>query len=805
MEFARRSLRSCVLPALVGVSALILARPAMAQTSGAETIREALAYQRNTPVSANLGKNVTVRGVLIVSPIRLEKSAALADIQDATGGVTVYSPNPALLSKNIHRGDELQVTGKIQDFKGQTEILVANFKDLGPGSLPGPRDALAGNIIGVRYLGTLVRVEGKIRMGKDSEGRPAIILSDRSGEIPIYGGGFSLRDQYVLRQVERGGTATVVGIANYYAPKGGLATSGYRLIPREPEDVVFHPAPSYWVLAADVGVAFLILALIYVTIRRQHATRRALEMAKLVENLRYSEKALRKSEQRYRHLYDSNLAGLFHTTLDGRILNCNESFARMFGYGSPDEVKATPLGAHEFYANPGERKEFLAKLGDKKSLTNVETRLKRKDGSAIWVIENVSLVEGDNGAFDIIEGTVVDITERKQLEEQLRQTQKMEAIGKLAGGVAHDLNNLLTVINGNSELLVEMLGQNRGANSSLGQIKKASDQAADLIRQLLAFSRMQVLQPKVLDLNSVIAETAKMLPRLLREDIEVVFSRGAGLGRVKADQNQINQILFNLATNARDAMPKGGKLTIETANVDISEEDARMHPDACAGRHVTFSVTDTGTGMSAETQSRMFEPFFTTKEPGKGTGLGLATVYGVVRQSGGSIRVQSEPGRGTTIKIYLPRVKDKAARLNGNGSRAPLPQGNETILLVEDQPGIRELARMFLEGLGYTVLESTDGAEALEIARRHDGEIHLVLTDVVMPKMGGYELAAQMASLRPDARLVYMSGYVESASQGTEEAQRSQFHLQKPFSMESLARSVYEALHAESCVTISAD
>jgi PAS domain S-box-containing protein len=591
--------------------------------------------------------------------------------------------------------------------------------------------------------------------------------------------------------------ATIIGVANYTWPGKEFSQSGYRLIPRDSSDFVFRPVPPYKLIATGLAFLFFILLGMYLAFRRRAAEQQAREMAALVVNLRQSEKALRQSEQRYRLLFERNLAGLYHSTLDGRILNCNESFARMFGYASREEVLALLGGAHEFYSNPSERESFMSELLKKKILMNLEVRFRRKDGSPAWVLENASLLDSDGDTPALIEGTVIDITERKHLEEQCRQAQKMEAVGRLAGGLAHDFNNLLTIISGNSELLLDRIDPAKPPHKNASQIKKAADQAADLIRQLLAFSRMQVLQPKVLDLNRVLSETAKMLPRLLLEDIEVVLLPGASLGRVKADQNQIDQIILNLAVNARDAMSQGGKLTIETANADLDESYARLHSPAKPGKYVMLAVTDTGVGMDAETQAHVFEPFFTTKEPGRGTGLGLATVYGIVKQSGGWIWVCSEVGRGTTVKIYLPRIEETVPAGTSNEFRASLPRGTETILLVEDQDGIRDLARPFLEDSGYKVLEASHGEAALQMARQYKGEIDLLLTDVVMPKMNGHVLAQRMVAMRPGLRVLYMSGYAEYVSAPDQGSSDGGFRLQKPFSMGTLANKVREVLNAK--------
>ena len=390
----------------------------------------------------------------------------------------------------------------------------------------------------------------------------------------------------------------------------------------------------------------------------------------------------------------------------------------------------------------------------------------------------------------------LDITDRKQLEEQLRQAQKMEAVGRLAGGIAHDFNNLLMVIQGYSDLLVERLPGADPLRRNAEQIQMASQRASSLTRQLLAFSRKQMLAPKILNVQSVVAEMEKILRRLIGEDIQLETSSVPDLGLVRADRSQIEQVILNLAVNARDAMPQGGRLTIETANVEL--DSSYSHPPAVLspGRYVMLAVTDNGCGMDAETQAHVFEPFFTTKEKGKGTGLGLATVYGVVKQSGGYVWVYSEPGRGTSFKIYLPRIEETAVPAGRDGkSETQIPQcGSETILLVEDEKGVRELAREYLASSGYTVIEAEDGHTALELAAMHVGQIHLLLTDVVMPGISGRELAERVSQIRPGIKIIYMSGYTDQAVVHHGILQNDAVLLQKPFTLMTLAGKLREML-----------
>ena len=402
-------------------------------------------------------------------------------------------------------------------------------------------------------------------------------------------------------------------------------------------------------------------------------------------------------------------------------------------------------------------------------------------------------------AFDVMRCSLQqNAAEKEKLESQLRQAQKMDALGRLAGGVAHDFNNLLTVIRGHSELLLDHIPAGDSLHNHSKQILKTADRAASLTRQLLAFSRMQVLQPKVLDANELIADLGKLLRRLVREDIEFSLRLGDSLGRFKADPGQVEQVLLNLTVNASDAMPLGGKLIIETQNVVVEEGRPRRVPSPGPGHYVLLSVTDTGHGMDGTIKARVFEPFFTTKEPGKGTGLGLATVYGVVKQSGGHILLDSEPGKGTRFELYFPRTEESAENYSTDAQRigAKSKSPRETILIVEDEKEVRELASEFLSAAGYGVLTATDGLDALATAERLGTSIHLVLTDMVMPKMRGLELAQRLRTLLPRVKIAYMTGYLEK-NDSAEELLEDSYFLQKPFSREALVNLVKHAFVAE--------
>lgn len=385
-------------------------------------------------------------------------------------------------------------------------------------------------------------------------------------------------------------------------------------------------------------------------------------------------------------------------------------------------------------------------------------------------------------------------SERRHLQEQYQQGQKMEGIGRLAGGVAHDFNNLLTVINGYSEMLLNQPRLDEPTRNLLREIHKAGGRAAGLTQQLLAFSRKQILQPKVLDLNAVVTETEKMLRRMIGEDIELAVIPSEDLGRVMADRSQIEQVLINMAVNARDAMPQGGKLTMETGNVFLDKDYTETHPEVKPGPYVMLALTDTGCGMDKATQARIFEPFFTTKEQGKGTGLGLATVYGIVKQTEGHVEVYSEVGIGTTFKVYLPAVESCLPSGKSHPGLRVMPPGTETILLTEDEDGVRSLAKMALENCGYTVLEANEGTQALEVASKQTQPIHLLVTDVVMPRMSGREVAEKLRTTKPEIKVLYLSGYTDDAvvRHGIVAAEHD--FLQKPFTPADLATKVRQVL-----------
>jgi len=544
--------------------------------------------------------------------------------------------------------------------------------------------------------------------------------------------------------------------------------------------------------------------------RLPSALRSALEKVKTIEEKQNAEAALRKSEEQYRLIAENTSDLICMVDWHGKYTYLSPSYRDVLGYAPESLIGQNSL----LLLHPEDRRkaqaEALRSVSHHGATDAIELRAKHKNGN--WkVFETlVNWTYDSQGKRQYGIFVSRDITDRKQAEltlreseeklraseDQLRMSQKLEAIGQLAGGVAHDFNNLLTVISGYSELVLNRLSQGDDNRGKVEEIKRAADRAASLTRQLLAFSRKQVLQPKLFDLNHLVSDITKMLRRLIGEHIEMTTVIGEP-APINADPGQIEQVLMNLVVNARDAMPNGGRLTIETARVEIDETYASTHLSVQTGSYVMLAVSDTGFGIDPETQKHIFEPFFTTKEQGKGTGLGLSTVYGIVKQSGGHIWLYSEPAQGTVFKIYLPVAANTQTEANATLVPADLPRGTETILIVEDEPQIRKLAFDCLAYCGYDVISSGNGTEALELLGRLKRPVDLVLTDVVMPKLSGRELSERILAIQPSAKVLFMSGYTNDAVVNHGILDGASSFIQKPFTLESLVRRVRQVLDSD--------
>lgn len=506
------------------------------------------------------------------------------------------------------------------------------------------------------------------------------------------------------------------------------------------------------------------------------------------------EEALRLAEEKYRGIFDNAVLGIFQSTPDGRYLSVNQAMARMYGYSSPQEMVAAVTDVEsQVYVDPSQRRAFIHLLQKQGVVQDFVYETYCKDGSRGWASVNAREVRDASGKLIYYEGTQQDITDRKRLEAQFEHAQKMEAVGRLAGGIAHDFNNILGVIIGYCDLTMDQARSIQPVARNISRVKQAADRAASLTKQLLAFSRRQMLYPQVIDLNKVVWNATEMLKRIVCEDIEVSVNASAGLGLVKVDLGQMEQILMNLAVNARDAMPSGGKIIIETSNVTLDETHPQLYAPIVPGPYVMLSFGDTGCGMDEGTFSRIFEPFFTTKAPGKGTGLGLATVYGIVQQSNGYIWAYSEPGQGATFKIYFPRVEDRESASRSEAA-AEIKGGTETILLVEDEEALRDIAVILLETAGYTVFSAENATAAVNLIQTTDKRIDLAVTDVIMPDMNGPELGSRLLELRPGIKVLYVSGYAGDHIARYKHSLTEGSLLAKPFTKESLLTKVRSVL-----------
>jgi PAS domain S-box-containing protein len=525
-------------------------------------------------------------------------------------------------------------------------------------------------------------------------------------------------------------------------------------------------------------------------------------IARDITERKRAEEALRTEKQRFEILLENAPFGVIMIDKEGNFKYVNSKFIELFGYDFND----IPNGREWFrkaYPDPEYRHDVIETWINDSNISEPEEKIPRiftvtcKDRTKKIIRFITVQLEGGEYLMSSEDITLIQRAEEEKaaLAEQLRQSQKMEAIGRLAGGIAHDFNNLLTVIRGYSQLSLLELKADDKLRENIEEVQRATQRATDLTRQLLAFGRRQIMEMKILDLNALLKDLDKMLRRVIGEDIELTYLLANDIGKVKIDPGQIEQVILNLAVNARDAMPSGGKLTIETSNAELDEAYAHTHIGSKPGRYVMLSVSDTGVGMTPEIRERAFDPFFTTKEKGKGTGLGLSTCYGIVKQSGGNIWAYSEPGRGTTFKIYLPWLEEFPKETKDKPEAAEIHKGTETILAVEDEIEVRKLVAQILKGQGYTVIEASDGEEAIKVAQKNSGnKIHLLLTDVVMPGMSGRQLAVTLGLQHPNMKILYMSGYTDNAIVHHGVLEEGVNYIQKPFTLDALARKVREVL-----------
>ncbi|MBK9088898.1 MAG: MASE1 domain-containing protein [Holophagales bacterium] len=579
-------------------------------------------------------------------------------------------------------------------------------------------------------------------------------------------------------------------------------------------DAVMPPAPHHGLTLCwstpirDSGGGVLGVFAIYTRERRGPdagelaLAERAAALAGIAVERERRVEALRRSEDLLASINRNVSEGLYRRTSGGDLIYVNLAFARMFGYDSPEAVLAEPDGMR--FVDPGRRDEVRSALAEGGRVQNEEVRFRRRDGSDFWGLVSITGVHGEEGFLTHEDGVIADVTARKALEEQFRQSQKMEAVGKLAGGVAHDFNNLLTVVLGHAEDIGVSSAPADPVRAHAREIESAARRGAGLTRQLLAYSRQQLLRPQVLDLTEVVDELGGMLRRLIGEDVRLVTRHVSGRLWVRVDKSQLEQVIVNLAVNARDAMPSGGMLRIETSAADVGEAEAGADADLPSGAYAVLSVQDTGTGMSPEVRGRAFDPFFTTKGPGQGSGLGLSTVLGIVKQSGGAVRLESAVGSGTVAWIHLPRIDEPPIEPKEIPVEASACPVERTVLLAEDEPAVRMMVREALVRGGFRVLEAEDGEEGLAVSRAHGGAVDLLVTDIVMPNLGGRELAARLLVERPGLRVLFMSGYSNDARELGELVGSTGDLLRKPFSLRELVERARAALPPREDVTSAA-
>ena len=725
---------------------------------------------------------VYVTGIVTDGSHDVGSGNSLANLQEASSGITLFGVHSVLPPGSLHLGDVVVARGRISQYRGMEELMVDEVRKTGSTQPPAPRDVLAAQLLGEEYSGCLVRVTGQLAVGPKGD----VTLRDRSGEVPVYLFHSFFQDTSFMQRLLQGGPVEIVGLARQRVEQGQPPNSGYLISPRDEQDFHFGPLPKYRQMV--LGGLLVLGAFIYLWVRRRAAEKRAHKLAVLSEGLK-------ESEERFRQMADSihQIFWMLDVSTD-RILYVSPAFERVWGRG-PEILSGRSALLDAVHSDDRARvAEYLQK-------SNAEAcketyRIVRPDGSVRWILDRAFPVFDHSGRLYRITGTLEDVTERRALEEQLRQAQKMEAVGRLAGGIAHDFNNLLTVVGGYLHMVLDATPPADPRYENLKQILAASNRASTLTSQLLAFGRKQMVQLRVVHINNLLSNMESLLRRVMGEHIRLRTDLGDAVRCVRADPHQLEQVLINLAANARDAMPEGGEFTIRTALItETPDAGGGLVPDPI----VSVQISDTGCGMPQDVLEHVFEPFFTTKEVGKGTGLGLSSVYGIIQQNRGTITVSSTPGRGTSFEIRLPAVAEAD---ESKPATSPLEslRGTETILVAEDEPAVRALVCGTLERLGYTVLQAADGREALGVLEQH-GPVQLLLTDVVMPVMGGRELARRVSSFEPATKIVYMSGYTDDTLAFHGQPQPGSAHIQKPFTPAALAEKLRQVLSASAGAT----
>ncbi len=770
--------------------------PGSAQRIPTIPIRQAVLDLNGDFVPDRLGATVAVEGVVTSDAVSLAGNASVANVQDGTAGIVLFSRDTAFLVRHLFRGDSVRVQGVVGQYRGQEELIVGSYVRLGKVALPLPRNVLATDVKGERFEGRLVRVAGDLTVRENEAGEIRAVLSDRSGSILVNLADAWITEPRFAEHLRHGGKVEVVGVPGQRASSPPF-DAGYILYPRDTADFSFAPIPPYREIALVMAL-LLVLALAWA---RRRAVERARSIGLLLEEVRDSKEALLASERRFRSLVENASDTMSILDADGTIRYHSPSVARMLGWTPEDLVgtRATTLVHPDDVARV--EAELVALAAEPDGVRTVECRIRHKDGA--W--HHLEITARNRFADPTIQGLICnsrDISRQHALETRVRESERLEAIGRLAGGIAHDFNNVLTIVRGHAQLLLETLPANDPTRDEVLEIDRGAERAVRLTQQLLAFGRRQMMVVRVLDPAAVVTGMEKMLRRLIGEDIELRVVPDDGTHRIRADLAQLEQVVMNLAVNARDAMPGGGTLTIRVAAAEIGASGAEdeIPGSLRPGRYVRLSVTDTGAGMDAKTRQHIFEPFFTTKEIGAGTGLGLATVYGIVTQSGGAIDVASEIGEGTTFNVYLPAVDAAPEEPIAPPATESHPVGGcgETVLLVEDEHAVRRLARRILERAGYHVLEAESPSAALRhILNERETEIDLLLTDVVMPEMDGRELAERIEALRPGIPTIFMSGYTEDEVLRRGVATAVASFIQKPFTPAQLLEKVGASIGAE--------